>query len=463
MSQNFNENGHAAPRVCLDLGTAMSKASVWLGGDEPKHSDVGPLPIGAAACADHPLLVPSAMYVDDDRVLFGPAALHRAQSGIETRRNPIVSFKMILSAREIEPTLALKVSRSVDPTSTLRHRDALVLYLAYLDQLIRAAIAAESIPAPVADAPRRLTSPHWPSFAEAYTIVGRLVDEASVVSTHLGAAMLDAKGILVTRAKEVLEAAEASHAYGHFEGAVFESHSAASAYAHFARSSPSSFILVIDMGAGTTDIAGFEREHHAAGSPLTEIDGTRQCSTLAGDELDSILVDLFMRAGGKKALAEEDKLWRAVNLSAKALKHELLRTGKGAFKQARNNLTVRQKELADSPTFKAYCLALTRTFETSLLPLLRRAKQNDAAKVSVLLAGGGSNMPFLADLVRTAAARCKIKVKITIEKFGANWALPHKHHPLTGVFPQMAISMGGALAPLAAHPKPTAALAPTTT
>src|SRR5690606_11134655 len=123
--------------VCLDLGTAMSKASVWLGAHD---NDVAPLPIGLAAQADPPLLTPSAMYVDDGRIFIGPAALKRAAAGVDERRNPIVACKMILSAREIEPILALKLSRSVDPTSTLCHRDVIVLYLAYLDQLIRAAV-----------------------------------------------------------------------------------------------------------------------------------------------------------------------------------------------------------------------------------------------------------------------------------------------------------------------------------
>lgn len=454
MMQSSLHTSETSPRVCLDLGTAMSKASVWLGGDAPNHSEVAPLPIGAAAGADHPLLAPSAMYVDDGRILFGPSALKRAQTGLEARRNPLVSFKLILSAREIEPTLALKLSRSIDPTSTLRHRDALVLYLAYLDQLIRAAIAAESHPAPLADAPRRLTSPHWQSFSEAWRIVGKLVDEAAIVSSALGARLLDADGVTLQSATEALERAEGSRERGHFEGVVFESHSAASAYANFARSNPSPFILVIDMGAGTTDIAAFERDADPRNAALVEIEESRQCCTLAGDELDNILVDLFVRSGGKRGIKAEDRLWRRANLAAKELKHELLRTGKRVLTHEQRSVTVRHEELAKDSAFKAYCQALTLAFETSLAPVLERAKRADAGRVAVLLAGGGSNMPFLADLVRAAVAKSKTKIKLTVERFGANWALPHKHHPLVGVFPQMAISMGGALAPLAAQPEP---------
>jgi molecular chaperone DnaK (HSP70) len=289
----------------------------------------------------------------------------------------------------------------------------------------------------------------WPSFDEAHVIVERLVNEAADVSSQLGATLLDQDGVALSQAKQAVDSAEAAAGQGHFEGVVLESHSAACAYATFARSQRSAFILVIDMGAGTTDIAGFERESDACDSPLTEVEGTCQCCTLAGDVLDGILVNLFVRTGGKRALAAEDKLWRAVNLSAKELKHELLRTGKRSFKHAEGKLRVRRQQLDDDAAFKDYCRALTRTVEASLLPLFARAQDARADHVTVLLAGGGANMAFLADLVRAAAARCKIRLKLSIERFGSNWALPHKHHPLAGVFPQMAISMGGVLAPLA--------------
>lgn len=431
-------------RICLDLGTAMSKASVWLGGASGSHADVAPLPIGTIAKAEHALLTPSAMYVDDGRILFGPAALQRAWAGLQTKRSPIVSFKLILAAREVEQTLALKLSRSVDPTSTLRHRDALVLYLAYLDQLVRAAIASEpTLPAPLADAPRRLTSPHWQSYAEAGRVLGQLVDEGGQASAFLGAALIGPEGIPLPRAMEALKHSAGARASGYFEGIVFESHSAASAYANFSRATAPHF-MVVDMGAGTTDIAAFERQP----ALLHEIDGTRQCCALAGDELDTILMDFVVRAGGKQKLDAEAHLWRALRLSVRDLKRELFEKGKCTFKHERKRIVVTREALAHDASFKAFCRALTETITLSLAPLFASAKSAGADSVTVLLAGGGSNLPFLGDLVKAAAAKCKGALRITVEPFGANWSLPHQHHPFAGMFPQMAIAMGGALAPI---------------
>lgn len=70
----------------------------------------------------------------------------------------------------------------------------------------------------------------------------------------------------------------------------------------------------------------------------------------------------------------------------------------------------------------------------------------------MLLAGVGSNLPFLANIVRAAAVKAKIKVALKVERFDANWTLSHRHHPFQGVLPQLAIAMGGALAPVAHAP-----------
>lgn len=436
----------AKARICVDLGTAMSKATIWLG-----PGDVAPLPIGAAAGAEHPLLAPSAMYVDEGRIFFGPAALERAANGVASRRNPIVSFKLVLSAREIEPTLALKLNRSIDPTSSLTHRDALVLYLAYLDQLVRVAMAApdSTVPPALADAPKRLTSPHWPSFGEATRVVARLVEESAATSQQLGAGLLGAEGVSLEAASAALIKAASAPAAGCFEGVVLESHSAASAYLSFA-TKKSTHVWVIDMGAGTTDLAGFERDPDL--SELVEVDGTRQCCMLAGDELDNILIDLFVRSSRESKLDRQDRLWRRLRLSVTNLKRDLFSKGKSAFKHERGLVRVTHDALSRDRSFRAYRRALIKSIASSIGPLLQQAKRARASGVTVLLAGGGANLPFLADLVRAGAAQCGSKLRLDIERFGANWSLPHRHHPFAGVFPQMAIAMGGALAPVVSLP-----------
>jgi len=429
----------------------MSKASAWLGGDGRDSASVAPLPIGAAGGAEHPLLAPSAMYVDGSRLHLGSSALQHARLSHSEGRSPIVSFKLILAAPDVESALALKLRRSVDPNSRLRYRDALVVYLAYLDQLIRAAIAAEqSLPAELAEAPRRLTSPYWPAYQDAARLIGRLAEEAATVSACLGGALTDPEGVSLEGIEAALEQAEQAPAHGPFEGIVFESHAAASAYAHFARST-APFVLVVDMGAGTTDLAGFARDTGSAASVLVEVDKARQCSSLAGDELDGILTDFIVGLVAPAKPDEKDRLWRAVHFSIRDLKRELFQKGTISVEHEGKRTIVERLAFEQNPSFKAFCRALTATIADSLDPVFTRAKQERAKNVAMLLAGGGANLPFLADLAKTAAAACKPRLPLTVERFGANWSLPHQHHPFAGMFPQMAISMGGALADLVDH------------
>lgn len=449
---NFARDARA--RICIDLGTALSKVCAFLGDLGDEKGAAAPLPIGTIAGAEHPLMTPSALFVDDDRIFFGPVAIERARMRTGAKRSPVLSFKMVLSARAIGPAMEMKPCRSIDPTGTLRHRDLLVLYLAYLDQLIRTAIAHEThLPQGLADAPRRLTSPHWQAYNEAADMVGRLVEEAALVSEGLGHWLRVPEGIPLALAREHLERAAANAPINarQFDGVVFEGDSAASAYAHFARQS-SPLVLVLDMGAGTTDIVGFQWD--GAARQLREIPGTRQCSVLAGDEIDNIVIEAFMRVSRQSSLDEREKLWRALRLAAPALKREIFSRDKAVFEFGRKRWAVSHKTISDDESFKAFCAALTAAVERSLQPMLARAKAARADTISLLLAGGGASLPFLPDLMRAAAPRKG--VKLTIERFGSNWSLPHMHHPLAGMVPQMAIALGGALAPIARAVLPVA-------
>ncbi len=441
--RNLGNESDTGARVCIDLGTALSKASLCLGDGLRPSESVAPLPLGAASHADHPLLTPSALYVDGGRIYFGPSAVARATEKEGSKQLPILSFKMFLSARDLEPMLAMKLSGLYDPTNTLRCGDAITLYLAYLDRLVRAAILSEpNLPASAINAPRRITSPLWRASEEIEAAIKRLVNAAGAVSSLLGNALDNSDGVEINAAQNALRQAFSAPAQS-FGGVVFEAQSTAAAYGAFS-ASRAPLVLVIDMGAGTTDLAGYERDTDALQPRLIEIDRAGQWSTLAGDEIDNILIGLFLRkaGGGRKT---QQALWNRLRLQTLALKRDLFANGKATFRSGRKKVVVRREELYRDTSFKVFCRALTKTFEQSLSAMAVKAKHANASSVAVLLAGGGANLPFVADLVKAAARTSLRGVRLEIQTFGANWALPYFHHPLAGAFPQMAISMGGAL------------------
>jgi molecular chaperone DnaK (HSP70) len=439
------DEGDRAPRarICIDFGTALSKASVCLDPDLPLEMGVRPLPIGAVAGAEHHLLAPSVLFVDGGRIYFGPTAFGHAQEGIANGRDALLSFKTVLGADNVAEALTQKMRPSIDPTGTLRARDALVLYIAYLDQLIREALRVSiNIPPGAVDARRRYTSPVWKPGSGVDHAFEAIFNEAAAVSAKLGRLFLSADGISIAQCKDALDKAAAQPGDGRLETGIFEPHAAAAASLAFTNS-PTRFVMVFDMGAGTTDIAAFEFDERSDPPSLSEVKAARQCSALAGDEIDRVLIDMIMRKRGQTA--EDARVLRTMRLAARELKKDLFTYGKCALKNGWFSLNIKLNELTEEPQFRAYQQALAQAVAQSLAAVHARAQAVGGATIDVVLAGGGSHLPFMPELVRAAARH----VGVTDLRVGP--LSPESNYydsidpSLSSAFPQIAMSVGGAL------------------
>jgi molecular chaperone DnaK (HSP70) len=440
-------NRYERARICIDFGTALSKASICLDPLMPLEVGVKPLPIGAISRAEHPLLTPSVLYVDAGRLYFGPAALEHARRGVEGARDPLLSFKTVLGATNVAEALNAKLRPSMDPTGTFKARDALVIYLAYLDQLIREAIdLAPNIPNAVVDARRRYTSPVWRPGSGMDKTFERIFDEAAAVSLRLGSLLLQPEGVSIAQCKDALDRAAVVPGNGLLETGVFEPHAAAATALAFT-SQPTRHVMVFDMGAGTVDIAAFEFDDRTDPPALTEIKEARQCSALAGDEIDRILVELYIRKrGGEKNREDELKLMRTCVLSARDLKRELFTTGKCSLKTGWMATTIRANELMEDANFRTYLTALRQTIASSLQRVIERAEAASADVVDVVIAGGGARLPFMLELVKSAGMLKPTSVALRIGPLSpANTLYSSIDASLRDVFPQIAMSVGGAL------------------
>lgn len=441
-------NRYERARICIDFGTALSKASICLDPMLPIEMGVKPLPIGAIARAEHPLLTPSVLYVDQGRLHFGPSALEHARRGVDAQRDPLLSFKTILGATDVNTALAQKLRPSMDPTGTFKARDALVLYLAYLDQLIREAIdLAPSVPNMVANARRRYTSPVWRPGSGVDKTFEAIFNEAASVSQRLGQLFLSHEGISIAQCKDALDRAAAQPGQGLMETGIFEPHAAAATALAFTNA-PTRFVLVFDMGAGTVDMAAFEFDETTEPPALSEIKEARQCSALAGDEIDRILVELYVRKrGGEKSREDELRLKRTAILSARDMKRELFATGKTTLKGGGwMATTIRAQELMEDQNFRTYLNALRQTVAASLSRVIARAEAAGAPVVDVVLAGGGARLPFMVDLVKSAGTLRPSKVQLRIGPLSpANPLYGGVDASLRDIFPQIAMSVGGAL------------------
>jgi hypothetical protein len=336
----------------------------------------------------------------------------------------------------------------MDPTGTFKHRDALVLYLAYLDQLIREALdLAPNMPRGVANAKRRYTSPVWRPGSGVDLAFEGIFNEAAAISLKLGRLfLLQGEGISIAQCRDALDKAATAPGAGLLETGIFEPHAAAAAALAFT-STPTRIVVVLDIGAGTNDIAAFDFDESVEPPSLTEITEARQCSALAGDEIDRILIELMLRkAGFDRNNPDDIRTLRAARLTARELKKDIFRHGKCTMRVGRKTINVIAKELAEDPNFRTYQQSLAQTIAASLRVVAGRARDVGATAIDVVLAGGGAHLPFLGALVQHAGNSVAQGFQLRIGPLSpANPLYISIDNSLREVFPQISMSVGGAL------------------
>jgi hypothetical protein len=382
---------------------------------------------------------------------FGPhgAASTRAAASMH-QRDPLLSFKTVLGASNVQEALRTKLRPSMDPTGTFINRDALVLYLAYLDQLIREAIdLAPNIPRGVAmrSAATRARSGN-PAAATTRCSRRSSTKPPPCRSASASSSTRRAKASPSRSARTRSIAPPPSLATAMLETGIFEPHAAAAT-----PRSPSPACRRASCWCSTWAPAPSTSPRSISTKApirraLTEIKEARQCSALAGDEIDRILIELYIRKrGGEKSREDELRLLRTARLSAREMKKELFTTGKTSLKTGGwMATTIRINELMEDQSFRTYLTALRNTMAASLNIVLQRAEAAGANVVDVVLAGGGSNLPFMGDLVRSASQVRQHNITVRAGPLSpANPLYNSVDVALRDVFPQISMSVGGAL------------------
>ena len=295
--------------LCLDFGTAKSKA--FAATDDDEDPELEPLPIGDddEDLDESVYEVSSCVWIDDDGRLFvGAEAVKRGMNygGEPATRRPLDSLKQEIS--QVDPEdgaaeLARKLPRDVDPTSTLTYADAITIYLAYLTDLAATAVARR-VGTPYVR--RRFTVPCWQSTQRRWAaeLLGRSLLRAQVLADTFRDRWRE--GIPVEQVASAVRAAAAhdgeltrlaateSNDVTDWARGTFEALAAASARVWRSRSARD-LMLVVDVGAGTTDLSLFwvvqDGEFRRAFPIVGGNSGIRQ----AGDTLDRLLVEALLR------------------------------------------------------------------------------------------------------------------------------------------------------------------------
>ncbi|HWA00970.1 MAG TPA: Hsp70 family protein [Caulobacterales bacterium] len=433
--------------LCVDFGTACSKAAAapsnaW---SHFKPEMVRPLAVGAASRAGNAFLLDSAIFVDDESVLFGPDAVRRAEELESSKRQALRSFKTLLSAPDLERALNTSATHSIDPHRAFRLRDLIVLYLAFLARSVDQAVAADpALNGAGGRFNRRYASPAWRGGGGAalHAMLVRMFAEAQAVQAILGDAMFARGGVSLEAARRALASAAAEQARGWRMGMMFEA-TAAAAYSSIGLESSAAHLIVVDVGAGTTDIAALAR----ADAALEELKAARVTLTRAGDFIDRLLLNLAIEgAPSLKTPAQQAELWRSLTHSIRDIKESLFSEKRAAIRHDGRTIVIALKDLERDKDYKQFLKMLAQAYEHGLDVVLGRAANDGEGQVDAIAVGGGAAAPFVQDMLKRKSKSGKLRI-------AARPATPHwAHAPAFGgnlapIFPQLAIAIGGALAP----------------
>ena len=425
--------------LAIDFGTAFSKAAVW------KDGAAEPTPLGLRdQVADiSGLMLESYVYVTDGVLYFGPQAeaVFRAESA--AGRKLFDSPKGELSVLK-GSSLSHSAPAEIDPTGKLTRRDLLTLYLAYLAGATSAALEAEGCERHIL---RRYAIPVWEGdkLDNVSSVLRRELLDAQILADSLpmdvwrrGLAVEDAVRLMKTLRGGLTD--ERRMAATFIGDHVLEAAAAAAAVAErFSDHRP--VALVLDVGAGTTDVGLYRFALPSqASSKIFPFQHGRGASQLAGNQLDQQIIRFIKQeAGVDPDSADGARVSQALVRDIRAHKVNLFDTGFVDIEELDGRRFLAEDFLNSKPA-KDFQANLRKKITTILDPV-GFARMDNPDGLYGVITGGGAQASIFREVLQApfeltdGAARFE---RIDIEP---QW-LEVRRPELKPIFPQLAVSVG---------------------
>ncbi|MBL8548306.1 MAG: Hsp70 family protein [Hyphomonadaceae bacterium] len=429
--------------LCIDFGTAFSKAAVAPTGAWTHFDPATIRPLMLSAEGQNTFLLDSAIFVDEDRVLFGCAALNEADAQADAKRAALRSFKTLLSVSDLERALNTNAPATIDPHRIFQMRDLIVLYLAYLLATIDRALLADPVLAQGGVLRRRYAAPAWRSGDSAgmHNVVVRLFAEAEAFRASVGKRLLSPDGLSLRTISDALPKAMAN-AEALEMGLVFEA-TAAAAYTSAGLEGSGSHLIVVDMGAGTTDIAALAR----IGARTLELPEARVTLKQAGDFLDRVIANRVLESARWARRADERaELWSVLMRQMADIKEAIMADGRATLRNQGRSIALSLRDVEKDEDFREFQKSLQQAYDHALAIVRDDARARGRSEVQAIAVGGGASTPLIQDLIRRKME--STRPRVVPRPATPDWAHAREFRGnLAPVFPQLAIAIGGALAP----------------
>lgn len=482
--------------LCVDFGTAMSKAFACRTDGESALDELDlddlellELPLGDAdrragaadpagyGADDSVYAVVSSVWIDDSGLMYaGSGALERGRlhEHTDAPRERLDSIKQQISQIYYpeSPSLAPErrpLTRKVNPTSVeLTYEDAITFYLSYLTDLAVTQLE-EKIGSRYVK--RRFTLPWWRDERQrrwGAALMARVLARAQIAADTFHGRWKE--GIPVSEVKAVLKLAA-----GHDDrltwlldrrggenrqdgddrvdalttmGGGLEALAAASGRV-WTDKPDRELMLVVDVGAGTTDLSLFWVVQDGGKRRAFPVVPGGTAIRQAGDSLDSRLLEqLLNRAHIGEDPALRERMGAGLRLKGvRRMKETLFRVGVvDEIPEDDEPVQLTRKDFLASKAVKGFGDAICREIEKLLGEVDESfSSVADRRGLTLVLTGGGCDLPMIRGLKDRRWSIGGKPVKCHLAKDVPDFVKERFRAEFAGEYPQLAVAMGGAM------------------
>lgn len=429
--------------LCVDFGTSFSKAFASVERSDG-GVDIVDLPIGDGS-AGTTLITPSELFISGERIYFGVEArkqLHLTEAASDRLIDSIKQY--ITLGTDVSHLAAVQMSVEQDPTKRFTKHDILVLYLAHLTYLAEKALLSKGLTENVR---RRFTHPAWKDADKEKNEaeMKRMMAQAIVLARSLGDRLTGS--IAADQVQHLLaelgKIKDDKLPWQLIHSAVREATAAGAGALLGTQDGRRETFLVIDIGAGTTDVAGFICVNNSKRKTLvvSEIIGAADAAPTAGNTLDN-LFQRYVLDESKLAQGSEEYKAAAlsIRLNRRLLKEALFRKSVVVVPMPTGGpVTVRLEDFLKLPAVEK--------FNQTLRDLIARSAvvaAGDSPRIKLVATGGGASLPLIEQLVMSGVDHEGKHVSFTKVDLLAE-GIRDTNPELVEPYPQIAVALGGSL------------------
>ncbi len=434
-------------RLCLDFGTAMSKATLVIDSSE---EEICVLELGKPGDQEEisNVMLISSVFIDNAGLIwFGKNAVDRSLiEGEDGSRQRLDNIKRRLSEDGFDDAVGTPTFAPYGVEVT--YGQMILAYLMFLTWATSRALESSGYQRNVQ---RRFAMPCFPSnkSRDVSHELRRMLGEAQILADTFSASMTS--GIPVADFVAAVKSLKASKAdYPFMAEDITEPLGVAGALLSW-RNRVDMLVMVIDVGAGTSDLSLYRIlvDPQRGLNTAQEVSNSARGITEAGNYLDRVLIEFILKKAGVKSDADGAVTARSkLELNIRDYK-ETLFNEKFLFIALANGLDVEIEidEFLSMDAVKGFGATLRATMAEILeavdYSFVEWILSSPSRYLTVALTGGGAALPMVQDLAKGSVFVRGQKVPVQPALPFPNW-LQTDYADLEDDFARIAVSLGGA-------------------